>query len=443
MKKYFNLLIVLVASNITLNAQSLWDDFETPADIVYSFTNGMLNQNFENVVSDVVNPSDTCARYARDGGQLYDVIVVDPNGIMLDIPSFTDSTSKMSMQVWSSNVGDTIQITLEDKNMALPTNFPVGRHSEYLAVTTVSGQWEEVKFTMSNRPDVNVPDATLNRMVILFAPNTNTNGIYLFDSLMGPFFGNPCDTVAVMPEILEDFECQRNMSYDFVNGDNIEVLNPLVDGVNGSDNCGKITKWIDPDLSDTINVPNDGAFGGKLNVPFTSADYKTVHISLYSPAPASDFFVIIRDGSDNTLLEKIFTTSSTTGWEEFKMDISSIPATTPIEGWVMLINPGTNTADSIYYDDFRISNDYVDGLNETMENKVSIYPNPATDIITISLLKEKISEVKIYSIDGVIQSTYKSNSNNVSCDISELSNGLYIVSIVLDNGQIITKKINK
>ena len=345
-----NLLIVAVVSQST--AQTLWDDYDNPSDLTYGFINGDLNQSFPNSVSDAINSSDTCARYARSI-ELYDVLIIEPNSLILDLPNLVNGTNKMSMKVWSTSPGDTIQITLESKTLALPGNYPTGRHSVYIYETDSTNAWENIEFNYVERPDGAMADSEVDRLVLLFAPNTTTAKVFLFDSLVGPTLGDdPCDTVTLNTAVLEDFDCQRNMTYDFVNGENAAVINPLQSGINLSEKCGKIKKW-----------PNgDGAFGGKLDNSFTTNDFKTVHVSLYDQAAPSDYLIILRDANDSTFYEATLTTSSDSTWEEFDMDISSIPANITIEGWVMLINPGTVPEDSIYYDNFRVSNEVVTDL---------------------------------------------------------------------------------
>lgn len=436
--KKTTLLLISTLFYLVSNAQILWDDYDNEADITYGFRNGVLNENFANPAKDTVNPSDTCARYARSTEQ-YDVMIIDPNGIVLDASPYVDGSLKMSMKVRGSFVGDTIQITLEDKNTALPANYPIGRHSEYIAVTTTAGQWEELEFTFVNRPDTNTADTSVSRMVILFRPNSFDGRIYLIDDLMGPFFGNPCDTVDVDVAVLEDFECQRNISYNFVNGENSVVLNPLKDDVNNSKSCGKITKWLPP--------ANDGAFGGKIDNPFTILEYKTAHISLYDPSAPQDFLMILRDETESTLIEHTFTTSSTTGWEEFSLDLSGISPSASIEDWVLLINPATDTEDSIYYDNFRVSNEEVDpgtgNVASSLNDNIKMFPNPVQNKLTISSDEEKISTIKIVDIYGRMIESIETNAYNYTISTTNMSQGTYIVSVMLSNGEVMYNKILK
>lgn len=75
--------------------------------------------------------------------------------------------------------------------------------------------------------------------------------------------------------------------------------------------------------------------------------------------------------------------------------------------------------------------------------QVRIYPNPSDGIVTIdfSILKEKCSTLKIYSIEGSLVYS-KSIFTEQQITLNNLLNkGLYIVELVTEEGSIITQKI--
>lgn len=63
--------------------------------------------------------------------------------------------------------------------------------------------------------------------------------------------------------------------------------------------------------------------------------------------------------------------------------------------------------------------------NQKAETKISLYPNPASDFIKINT--DKDVEVKIYSINGALVKQGK--TVNKTLDVSDLSNGNYIIQI--------------
>jgi hypothetical protein len=71
----------------------------------------------------------------------------------------------------------------------------------------------------------------------------------------------------------------------------------------------------------------------------------------------------------------------------------------------------------------------ITNLNE--ENEICIYPNPATDRITISsVIPFQNSSIKLYNILGqIVHKKPHSNGNQIYLDASDLSKGTYILEI--------------
>lgn len=63
------------------------------------------------------------------------------------------------------------------------------------------------------------------------------------------------------------------------------------------------------------------------------------------------------------------------------------------------------------------------------EQKISIYPNPASDVIYIKTAQEITSVVSIYRVDGVLVFQNQVSSENKSIDISSLTSGLYLLRV--------------
>jgi hypothetical protein len=71
---------------------------------------------------------------------------------------------------------------------------------------------------------------------------------------------------------------------------------------------------------------------------------------------------------------------------------------------------------------------------------ISVYPNPATDIIAIKT-PTKIKEIKAINILG--QVTIDQNGPSEKLNISSLKSGIYILKIMQENGSIATKRFIK
>jgi len=88
-------------------------------------------------------------------------------------------------------------------------------------------------------------------------------------------------------------------------------------------------------------------------------------------------------------------------------------------------NAGNNT---VTFVGFGVST----GLNEsTLENKYSIYPNPAGNQIRIQNPELKIKEISVYDVRGqrVYDSDFSKSDFVITLDIAELKSGIYFVRI--------------
>ncbi len=83
------------------------------------------------------------------------------------------------------------------------------------------------------------------------------------------------------------------------------------------------------------------------------------------------------------------------------------------------------------------------GVNEVIsENSVSIYPNPASSLVTIGLPKSLNAEIRIFDVTGklVIYQAQALVNNNHNVNISSLTSGVYFVRINSEEGTA-TKKL--
>jgi N-acetylneuraminic acid mutarotase len=86
------------------------------------------------------------------------------------------------------------------------------------------------------------------------------------------------------------------------------------------------------------------------------------------------------------------------------------------------------------------------GINEMSDaNAVSVFPNPASDILKIALTNsnEKINELKIYDQLGLLVYDQEEISpNDISVNVSEFAEGIYFVSLTFSDGEIENRKIS-
>jgi hypothetical protein len=421
------------------NSQTVWEDFDNPANADYFFINGTaFDEMYANPDMAGENTSALCGSYTRNGAVQYDVIVFDPNNtnIVDDVTDYVSGDKTMSIKLYSPAAGIPIQITLENSNSAGPTNYPTGRHSEYLVTTTASDAWETFTFSFFQQPDPTVANTEVNRLVLLFDPGSFSSATFVWDDLMGPEFIDPCEGVVPEPSTLDDFECQRHINYTFSNGNLSTQMNPNSSGINTSSDVGFFQKWPPP--------TNDGAFGGSLNTSFTTAEYNVMQFQLYSPDAPQEFLVIFQDGSLNELFNVSITTSNSTDWENFELDLSAIPSDVIIENIVMLLDPSTDTEDSIYLDNLSLSFfTSVANSQDPPSTQFVVYPMPFSNELKVAS-EIRIEEMIIIDLLGneiFRQSDVKTMS--VIIDTSDFEHGAYVVMIADTEGHTYSKKVIK
>lgn len=100
-------------------------------------------------------------------------------------------------------------------------------------------------------------------------------------------------------------------------------------------------------------------------------------------------------------------------------------------GWQLEFEDETMTVD-LYYSGCV-------GLNETSENQVNIWPNPASE--TLNLNAEGLQQVEIFSMDGKLVKRVENGFETVN--VSALSTGCYMLKATFTNGSMAVQKFVK
>jgi len=115
-------------------------------------------------------------------------------------------------------------------------------------------------------------------------------------------------------------------------------------------------------------------------------------------------------------------------------------------------NPGMSQAQGMAYVDtiqgyihprITLALDLVSGIaeNPEVQNAMNVYPNPATDIVTVSNDKARISEVIIVDSMGKLIRTENVNNFNHIVNVKGLSSGMYIMTILFEEGGQLSRKV--
>lgn len=174
-------------------------------------------------------------------------------------------------------------------------------------------------------------------------------------------------------------------------------------------------------------------------------------------------FLDISISSDGLIWEKVIIedesevdqNGSLTGhrhWDTHAISLSDFASTNDqIYLQFDISSEGSRTADGIYIDDIRfIDLGEVDATSRNQELidelNIEIYPNPALDEVTVSLIKAKHQLEKITMINSLGQIMDilkpKSGSNTLTIDMADYQTGTYFIQVFVE-GKIVNKKIIK
>ena len=440
------LLFLILTLPLFSNSQVLWDDFEQTRVGYYDFVHGGMTTRFPNPdLSSTVNNSNLCAQYVRNPGELWDVLVIIANGSINDVSDYVSGSKTMSVDVFSPLPGIPIQITLEDSSIAGATNYPDGRHSIYLGVTTLSNEWETIELSFDSRPDVNMSDDGLTSVILLFNGNTNTNDTYYFDNLYGPEFSNQCDGQMLNPAVdLADWDCNWNLgvcpsgtpcaSFDYVSGWLNQGYNPDNSTINNSKYSGEYTRNPDANGEDVlVSYFSEGALDLSVNKYFNFKVY----------GPPRPIYVSFQDDNNNEIYAYNSALSSNNQWQQFSVDLSSV-ASQSITRFVMFIDQGVVNWDLYFLDDFNLSSTplLINEINES--NLINVFPQPAKNSLNIQvkLNNSEINTLDLYNSQGKILSSNVLNKNdeNINLDVSQFKSGIYFIKVHSKNN-LYTKKV--
>jgi len=157
--------------------------FEGPSRATIGFRSGalILTPNTQSQPCGLVT-SGAVWTYTRDRKAAYDVIVFQTSAIE-DAADYVTFQKVVYIDVFTSApVGSELMLQFEDSEFATESNFPVGRHSRYVATTTVQSKWERLVFSYLDSPDVMVSGKSVNQLVLLFEPNKLSGDSFLFDN---------------------------------------------------------------------------------------------------------------------------------------------------------------------------------------------------------------------------------------------------------------------
>lgn len=210
-------------------------------------------------------------------------------------------------------------------------------NKEVEAEITTPGVWETLSFDFSAFSAI----ADFQEIRILFNPGTAAAGqVWYFDNLVQSGITiDPCAGTVVIPNIVDDFECQRNYEYGAGNDKLSVVNNPFLTPANGSLKVGEYKDPANEPWTALCALFPDG-------IDLSLFNHLTVQV--YGPAAVPVLFKL--EGGTSPAKEVWANLDAPNTWQKFDIDFSS-EAAADHKRLCIFMNGGNDNPETIYYID--------------------------------------------------------------------------------------------
>ncbi len=267
-------------------------------------------------------------------------------GLLNPIP-FAVGATTMSVRVYSTGPGLPVRLKVErdtDVTMTCETE----------ATTTATNAWETLVFDFSNEATGTAAlnfASVYNKISIFYNFGTTGNGeVFYWDDVEfgGGTPPDPCLGVSPDPNILDDFECQGNITYSFANATwNEVVTNPNPTGINTTDRVGEFIHW---------GAGTDGAFGGSLDlapIDLTNSGGQ-FKMDVHPSEVGLPIVFILQDSNGADLANQTALTTVAGEWETLSYDMSAALTSNDVSKIVLVVSSGDSVQHVVYFDNIRL-----------------------------------------------------------------------------------------
>ena len=199
-------------------------------------------------------------------------------------------------------------------------------------------------------------------------------------------------------------------------------------------------------LSNTTSVSDAWLFSRGVNLSAGSAVAITYYDRNYLAAGSTGTAsYTVNVGTSPTVDPPATVLSTVNNIANTAFELKTVNYTTPADGVYYFsfhnlspLNAGTQ---ALIIDNFTVTQTL--GVKDFLASKISVLPNPAKDLITISNdINATISTVVLTDLNGRVVKNQSLNAMQGQVAISDLSTGVYMVKVTTDQGTV-TKKIVK
>lgn len=398
---YFDNLLTKAAPEKPIIATDVLQNYDGINKIVKGTTTGTYTV-VANPGTNSVNASANVAKYVRNVTEQYDVLFFNTQSTIEDAGLLKNQTNKILIDVYTSApIGTVVSMNLENSATSLPANFPTGRNSNYVAITTKQNQWETLTFYYNSSPDPGTSNLAINQMVLLFNSGSYTSDTYYFDNIR---IGSTKLPDTFTPGVVyEDYQNTHNITFrDAIGTYTANTANPSTSGINTSSNVGKYVRK-------STEMYDNFSFNTTLtNIGDFKSGTKKFAMDVYTSAPVGSIISWQAESSASipsnypagrhSIYQGVV--KQTNAWHTVTFTYASSPDASTLDSevnrFVFLFEPGTNSGNTYYFDNIRALN-----LVST-ENPPAGLPSPwiSTDLGAVTPAGEATHSNGTFTIKG-------------------------------------------
>ncbi|MGB3545985.1 MAG: T9SS type A sorting domain-containing protein [Saprospiraceae bacterium] len=291
------------------------------------------------------NTSDNVGEYTKGNAAFSTVSAFLPDGLDLS------NDPQLNLQVWAPDGSESVTLQLSS---------PISGTRDVTRTIDATMEWIDLSFNFEESSMI----TDFESVRILFDPGTSASGtVYYFDNLIqGDVTVDLCENVDSLTNYLDDFECQRNVTY-LSGADRLNVIpNPDVSEGNSSATVGEYTDPMDAFSALVLDQP------GNVDLSLENQ----FHIKVW--APIAGPMVVKLEGGTSPSIEEMVMITETEQWVEYVIDFSGEEAANHDRVAIFFnFNMVSDMEDVYYIDDIFFTRDSYRGC-------VSDFETPNTTI---------------------------------------------------------------
>lgn len=131
-------------------------------------------------------------------------------------------------------------------------------------------------------------------------------------------------------------------------------------------------------------------------------------------------------------------------WEKLTFDFSTVDHEGMTYDQIVVFPDflGDRAEDQIiYFDNIVIGDAEVNSVKTLTASEVSVYPNPANNLVEVAIENGSIENITVLNLTG--QSVLEQNTNSATLDVSMLATGVFTIQVTTSLGQSVQRLIIK